>query len=208
MPSHARRRGRISSLDSFRDVNTVRAALPRVVALGGVSRRYIMKTITTLCALFLGILAVSKAQAEALPYALGLFESGAESFQRNAADYKRGGSGEVSRYQIMPEVWKRYANNRDYYNPIVAWQIAERILADRVEDFRASTHRSPNGTELYLLWNKPGHFATAKYSLKRVSRPYLTRAQRFANLYSAVQVSYRDKHEIQRVAWNASAEKS
>jgi hypothetical protein len=200
--------GFISPLDSFRDANTVRAALPRVVALGGVSRTNYMKTITTLCALFLGFLTASDLRAEALPYALGLFESGADTFQRNGADYKRGDSGEVSRYQIMPAVWKQYSSTYDYYNPTVAWQIAERILADRVEEFRAKTHRSPSGTELYLLWNKPGHFANAKYSLKRVSRLYLTRAQRFANLYTAVQVSYRDRQQVRQVAWSAGNAKS
>ncbi len=151
-----------------------------------------MKTITTLCALFLALVCTT-AKAEPLPYALGLFESGAETFQRGEADFKRGGSGEVSRYQIMPDVWVRYSKTRDFHNPAEAWQVAQRILNERVNDFRARTQRDPNATELYLLWNKPGHFATAKYSLKRVSRYYLARAQRFANLYNAVQVSYRDR---------------
>jgi hypothetical protein len=151
-----------------------------------------MKTITTLCALFLALVCTT-AKAEPLPYALGLFESGAETFQRGQADFKRGGSGEVSRYQIMPDVWTRYSKTRDYHNPVEAWQVAQRILNERVNDFRARTKRDPNATELYLLWNKPGHFASAKFSLQRVSRYYLARAQRFANLYNAVQVSYRDR---------------
>jgi len=159
-----------------------------------------MKTITTLCALFLALVATPTTQAEPLPYALGLFESGAESFQRNEADFKRGGSGEVSRYQIMPDVWVRYSKTRDFHNPVEAWQVAQRILNERVNDFRERTQRDPNPTELYLLWNKPGHFAGAKYSLKRVSRYYLARAQRFANLYNAIEVSYRDRETVREVA--------
>lgn len=159
-----------------------------------------MKTITTLFALFLAAVA-TPAKAEPLPYALGLFESGAESFHRNPSDFMRGGSGEVSRYQVMPEVWKRYSSTKDFHNPAEAWLVAERILTDRVNDFRTKTHRDPDATELYLLWNKPGHFANAKYSLKRVARLYLTRAQRFANLYHAVQVSYRDRESVRQVAF-------
>ncbi len=162
-----------------------------------------MKTITTLFALSLALVCTT-AKAEPLPYALGLFESGAETFQRGEADFKRGGSGEVSRYQIMPDVWVRYSKTRDFHNPAEAWQVAQRILNERVNDFRARTQRDPNATELYLLWNKPGHFANAKYSLKRVSRYYLARAQRFANLYNAVQVSYRDRDRdaVRQVALN------
>lgn len=162
-----------------------------------------MKTITTLFALSLALVCTT-AKAEPLPYALGLFESGAETFQRGEADFKRGGSGEVSRYQIMPDVWVRYSKTRDFHNPAEAWQVAQRILNERVNDFRARTQRDPNATELYLLWNKPGHFFNAKYSLKRVSRYYLARAQRFANLYNAVQVSYRDRDRdaVRQVALN------
>jgi hypothetical protein len=155
-----------------------------------------MKTITTLFALSLALLTTT-AKAEPLSYALGLFESGAQSFQRGYSDYKRGTSGEVSRYQIMPDVWKRYSSNRDYHNPVAAWQVAQQILTDRVHDFRARMHRDPNATELYLLWNKPGHFSAAKFSLKRVDRHYLARARRFANIYSAVATAYRAREEAQ-----------
>lgn len=165
-----------------------------------------MKTITSLWALFLAL--ATTTQAEPLPYALGLFETGAETFRRSEADFKRGTSGEVSRYQIMPDVWVRYSKTRDYHNPVEAWQVAHRILMDRVEDFRERTNRDPNPTELYLLWNKPGHFATAKYSLKRVSRYYLARAQRFANLYNAVQVSYRDREADRQVALTSDRPKT
>jgi len=102
--------------------------------------------------------------------------------QRGAADAMRGGSGEVSRFQIMPEVWRRYTRSRDYENPEVAWSVTQRILTDRVAQFRAATSREPNGLELYLLWNKPGHFAENGYRASRVKTDYRQRAQRFANL--------------------------
>lgn len=155
-----------------------------------------MKTITTLFALSLALLTTT-VKAEPLNYALGLFESGAESFQRGHSDYKRGSSGEVSRYQIMPDVWKRYSKSRDYHNPAVAWEVAQHILTDRVTDFRERMHRDPDATELYLLWNKPGHFSAAHFSLRQVNHHYLERARRFANIYTAVVTAYRDRDQAQ-----------
>ncbi len=132
--------------------------------------------------LLFGWLGVCPVKAMPLRQSLGMFESGATTWQRSAADYVRGGSGEVSRFQIMPDVWRRYTRSREYDNPEVAWDVAQRILADRVADFRAATGREPNGLELYLLWNKPGHFETVHYQASRVKADYRQRAQRFANL--------------------------
>ena len=117
-----------------------------------------------------------------LRQSLGMFESGATSGQRSPADFMRGGSGEVSRFQIMPEVWRRYTKSREYENPEVAWAVAQRILADRVADFRTATSREPTALELYLLWNKPGHFEATGYRAGQVKSGYHQRAQRFANL--------------------------
>jgi len=36
--------------------------------------------------------------------------------------------------------------------------------------------------ELYLLWNKPGHFEATGYRVEQVKRDYQLRAERFANL--------------------------
>ncbi len=90
----------------------------------------------------------------------------------------------MSRFQIMPDVWRRYTRSRDYQNPEVAWTVAQRILADRKAQFYAVIKREPNGLELYLLWNKPGHFAEAGYQAERVNSGYRQRAQRFANLFA------------------------
>lgn len=130
----------------------------------------------------LGWLGCQTCSALPLRQSLGMFETGATSWQKSAADYVRGGSGEVSRFQIMPEVWRRYTRSREYDNPEVAWIVAQRIIADRTAEFRRATGREPNGQELYLLWNKPGHFAAAGYQAGRVKADYRSRAQRFANL--------------------------
>jgi hypothetical protein len=130
----------------------------------------------------LGWLGGQSCPAMPLRQSLAMFETGATSGRKSAADYVRGGSGEVSRFQIMPDVWRRYTKSREYDNPEVAWNVAQRIIADRMADFRRAAGREPNGLELYLLWNKPGHFAAAGYQASRVKSDYRSRAQRFANL--------------------------
>jgi hypothetical protein len=134
--------------------------------------------------MLLGWLGLQPCHALPLRQSLGMFESGATSWQRSPADFMRGGSGEVSRFQIMPEVWRRYTKSREYDNPEVAWTVTQRILADRTATFRAATGREPDALELYLLWNKPGHFEAAGYQTSRVKADYRSRAQRFANLFA------------------------
>jgi hypothetical protein len=138
------------------------------------------RTVLALSLLFwLGLV---RCDAMPLRQSLAMFESGATSWQRGKADDLRGGSGEVSRFQIMPEVWRRYSKSREYNNPEIAWAVTQRILADRTTGFRTATGREPNALELYLLWNKPGHFEAQDYNPSRVKEGYRQRAQRFANL--------------------------
>ncbi|MGB0582712.1 MAG: hypothetical protein ACPGVU_23755 [Limisphaerales bacterium] len=113
---------------------------------------------------------------------LAMIETGATSFNKGKWDYTRGGSGEISRFQIMPDVWRRYTKSVNWTNPEIAWTVAKRILDDRVTAFRTKVGRRPDEVELYLLWNKPGHFAANKYKFYLVKRTYLQRAKRFANL--------------------------
>lgn len=123
------------------------------------------------------------ASAMPLRQSLAMFESGATVSVRSEADSKRGGAGEVSRFQILPEVWRQYSRSTDYENPELAWTVAQRILADRTRRFREATGREPNSLELYLLWNKPGSFEAVGYAAKKVKIIYRQRAERFANLH-------------------------
>jgi hypothetical protein len=121
--------------------------------------------------------------ASPLRDALAMIETGAQSPLAGEPDRVVGGSGEISRFQIMPEVWKAYTKSKNHTNPEVAWTVTRRILADRVGSFEKATGRPPEPIELYLLWNKPGHFEGVGYRLDKVSRIYRDRAQRFQNLY-------------------------
>lgn len=134
--------------------------------------------------IFSVLVTVSVGDATALPLreSLGMFESGATLPRRCAADKMRGSHGEVSRFQIMPGVWRQYSQSRDYDNPEVAWDVAQRVLQDRSRRFREANGREPDAAELYLLWNKPGHFEAAGFDVKRVKTLFQQRAQRFANL--------------------------
>lgn len=120
--------------------------------------------------------------ASSVKQSLAMIETGATSVRKGRWDYTRGGSGEISRFQIMPDVWKRYTKSMNWTNPEIAWTVAKRILDDRVKAFKKKVGRSPDEVELYLLWNKPGHFAANKYKFYLVKRTYLQRAKRFANL--------------------------
>ena len=64
----------------------------------------------------------------------------------------------------------------------VAWAVAQRIIQDRQQWFLAATGREPSALEIYLLWNKPGHFCAARFSSQRVHPHFKERAERFANL--------------------------
>jgi len=142
-----------------------------------------MKAFKTTFILLAG-LCLNQAGAFDLPIrnSLAMIETGATSHRKGKWDYTRGGSGEISRFQIMPDVWRRYTKSRNWTNPDIAWSVARRILDDRVKEFRRKVGRDPDPVELYLLWNKPGHFAANDYKFYLVKRAYLQRAKRFANL--------------------------
>ena len=114
--------------------------------------------------------------------ALGHFESGATQRASGAADRMIGSRQEVSRFQILPKVWRQYTRSRNYTNPDVAWTVAERILRDREQWFKRATGREWDDVDLYLMWNAPGAYAKANWDRAKLSRVVLNRAQRFANL--------------------------
>ena len=127
---------------------------------------------------------VADLSASTLRETLAEFESGATTPVACGADQKIGRSKEVSRFQILPVVWRQYSQSQDYSNPETAWRVTERILRDRRETFRRATGRDWNDQELYLMWNAPGAFARANYDLKKLSRVLRERADRFGNLAS------------------------
>jgi hypothetical protein len=117
--------------------------------------------------------------------ALGEFETGAITPKSCAADHAIGSRNEVSRFQILPAVWRQYSASRNYHDPETAWSVANKILEDREQSFRLATNREWDFTDVYLMWNAPGLYRRANWNRAKVSPVVLKRAKRFANLMQA-----------------------
>ena len=87
-----------------------------------------------------------------------------------------GRAGEVSRYQILPEVWGRFADrNAKWENSKEALGVAKEAMQERCDGVERSNQRPPTDFEFYVLWNAPGQ-------IQRPSAAVAERAQRFCNL--------------------------
>jgi len=114
--------------------------------------------------------------------ALAHFETGATTPVRCAADSKVGSRKEVSRFQILPHIWRQYSKSPQYQNPDVAWSVTEKILAERHAWFTKATGREWDPVDLYIMWNAPSVYERAKWDRRKVSAVVMERAKRFANL--------------------------
>ena len=144
--------------------------------------RKMNQTIAACIATLLFLSAAGRTEA-GVREALGHFETGATQPTACAADRRIGSRNEVSRFQILPSVWRQYTKSRDYYNPEVAWNVTSKILADREKWFRNATGRHWDAIDLYIMWNAPGEYQRAKWDRARVSRVVMQRAKRFANIF-------------------------
>jgi hypothetical protein len=96
--------------------------------------------------------------------ALAMMESGGD-------DRAIGRAGEVSRYQIRPDLWLGG-------NPLdrcAALANAQRIMFSRVTTFERTHGRPPDDFEFYVLWNAPAQ-------INHPHRAVAERARRFMNL--------------------------
>jgi hypothetical protein len=96
--------------------------------------------------------------------ALAMLESGGE-------DDTVGPAGEISRYQVRPELWPS-GNPQD---PRVALANAQHIMSPRIAAFEKSHGRAPDDFEFYILWNAPAQIDHPRPAVA-------DRARRFANL--------------------------
>ena len=124
--------------------------------------RSIRNFVRGICLLF--ALCVVNASAMDRWTALAMLETGGN-------DRAVGKLGEISRFQIRPELWPGG-------NPLdrdVALANAQQIMSPRVAIFEQSSGRSPNDFEFYVLWNAPAQ-------IDHPGRAVTERARRFANL--------------------------
>ena len=93
-------------------------------------------------------------------------------------DLVRGAAGEVSRYQVRPEIWQQYAaSNLNWLVPADALRVAQKIMRERCADFERTLRRQPTDFEFYVLWNAPARIAEPARAVRK-------RAERFCNLVS------------------------
>lgn len=109
-------------------------------------------------------------------FALGMIETANK-------DNAIGLAGEVSRYQIMPSVWRHYNNSQQYQNPSVSLAVAQKHWLTLYATFKKQARREPNDFDMYVLWNtRYGHYARKGFKPDRLSPVVRDRAQRFVNL--------------------------
>lgn len=133
----------------------------------------------------MGITCACAGPPTGLREALAEFETGAVTPQSCAADRLVGSRKEISRFQILPVVWRQYSSSRNYHDPQIAWNVANRILNEREQAFRQAAKRDWDSVDIYLMWNAPGVYRRANWNRAKVSPAVLERAQRFANLMQA-----------------------
>jgi hypothetical protein len=108
--------------------------------------------------------------------AIGMIESGNN-------DRAVGSAGEVSQYQILPQVWRRYSSSRAYANLEVSRQVAWKHLAYLEASFRKRAGRAPTDFDCYVMWNGGlTYYAKIGFRAARVHPTISERAQRFVNL--------------------------
>jgi hypothetical protein len=124
-----------------------------------------MKRLAILC---LAACAFAARGMDRLP-ALSMLETGNN-------DSTVGRRGEISRFQILPSVWRRYGAGNPL-NPRDATLAVRRIMAKRLANFERSQRRQATNFDYYVLWNAPAQAG-------RPSPVVSERARRFANLCS------------------------
>jgi len=126
--------------------------------------------------LILGLSVLSGQAGMSKLEAISMIESGNN-------DFAIGDAGEVSRYQILPQVWKRFTNSRAYSNEAISSGVAARYLEVLETNFRARAGREPSDFDRYVLWNGgPGYYERIGFAARRVHPIIRERAQRFVNL--------------------------
>lgn len=97
-----------------------------------------------------------------------------------------GRAGEVSRYQIMPKVWKAFGgrNPRDQRE---ARRVARLYLEAQSAAFKLKVRRDPTPCELYMLWNSPRKFRAHRMNCFTMPWATFKKAYNFERLVKAIE---------------------
>ncbi|EEF57122.1 hypothetical protein [Pedosphaera parvula] len=119
-------------------------------------------------------------------YALGMIETGNN-------DYLVGSIGEVSRYQIHPQVWKNYSSSTEYVNPAVARRVVRQHWDYLAKYFKEKTGREPQDFDMYVMWNtRFGYYAKKGFDVSKLNPVVKERAERFVNLVNKRDIPARE----------------
>ncbi len=89
-----------------------------------------------------------------------------------------GAAGEISRYQMKPKLWQRYArSDADWKNPAEALVAAQELMKERCTNFERCYHHQPTDFDFYILWNAPAQIVKPRKVVRE-------RAERFCRLVS------------------------
>ena len=109
-------------------------------------------------------------------FALGMIETGND-------DREIGGLGEISRYQIMPSVWRHYSSSQRYHDPTTSTEVVQQQWTALHGNFKQQTRREPTDFDMYVLWNtRYGYYARHGFKPARLDAAVRERAERFVNL--------------------------
>ncbi len=98
-------------------------------------------------------------------------------------DWAVGKAGEISRFQIKPEVWRKYTNSRAYADPALARWVAQQHLAALEKYFKTQTGREPTDFDRYVMWNGGiSYYARIGFHAPKVKPVIQERAKRYVNL--------------------------
>jgi hypothetical protein len=94
-----------------------------------------------------------------------------------------GRAGEVSRYQIRPQVWRQFNQSSEYTNLRVATSVAQQHLNWLSKFYLERTGRTAEDFDLYVMWNAgPTYYSNIGFARERVRPLIRNRAQRYINL--------------------------
>jgi len=108
--------------------------------------------------------------------ALSMIETGDD-------DSAIGQLGEISRFQIRPNVWRKYSQSSAFADRQVASLVAQKHVDYLESLFKSRAGREATDFDLYVLWNAGfSYYERHGFSSERIARLVRERARRYINL--------------------------
>lgn len=97
-------------------------------------------------------------------------------------DHATGKAGEVSRYQIMRDIWDEETNHSmRWWDVGYSKLIAQSLITKRIDWFVNGTGKLPLPEEVYAMWNKPGLMEKNGYDWNKLPLKVQERCKRYGD---------------------------